>query len=196
MTRNDARRNHRDSRADRVRRKAGAHRSNLEPLEGRLMLDAGAFMQLAPAVPASRQLAAEIAPAVPHHANANGGALVAIVKDSLREHLVITQPPGSPQLFGFIFNGVPFRLAVAVEDSRGRVLTGFDGLLTLSLAANPGHATLRGTVTATAKHGIAVFSNVTLSQPGNGYVLRVSGEGLAVETARFDVQLNQIVYAD
>jgi len=68
--------------------------------------------------------------------------------------------------------------------------------LTISLAANPRHATLGGTLRATAKDGVAFFTNLTLSQPGGGHVLRISGGDLAVKTAPFDVQARVIVYAD
>jgi hypothetical protein len=178
---------------DRVCETTRARRLNLEPLESRLLLDAGSPSHFPPAVRLSGPPAAELAPAVEQHQN--GRAFAALAQKAGRERLVVTQPPGTPQLFGFILNEVPFRLAIAVEDGHGRVLTGFNGRMTVSVAANPTGAKLGGTLTVTAKHGVAVFSNLTLSQPGNGYVLRVAGDGLAVDTAPFDVGLNEIVYA-
>src|SRR5262249_4642549 len=122
-------------------------------------------------------------------------SLAATRKLAVQERLVITQPPGSPHLFGFLFNGVPFRLTVAMEDGHGHIRTSFNGRLTISLAANPGKATLGGTLSVTARHGVAVFSSLTLSRPGDGYVLRIAGGGLTVKTAPFDVQWNQVVHA-
>jgi len=123
------------------------------------MLDAGGYSQLPPAVLVDRQPAADSAPAVPQHANR--GAHLVSVNDAARARLVITQPPGPPQLFGFVFTGVPFRVTAAVEDGHGRFLTGFDGRMTISLAVNPGRAALGGTLRGTATKGVAVFSDLT-----------------------------------
>ena len=43
--------------------------------------------------------------------------------------------------------------------------------MTLNLANNPGNSTLGGTRTVAAVNGVATFSDLTLNNPGNGYVL-------------------------
>jgi len=171
---------------------ATCRRLAFERLENRTMLDSGGSVQFPLAALARRQLPAGSVLVVEQHGDSS--AHLATVNAVMRERLVITQPPGTPRLFGFILNGIPFSLAVAVENGHGRVLTGFHGRLAISLAANPGGATLGGTLRVNATNGVAMFSNLTLSQPGKGYVLGVSGAGLSVKTARFDVQANVIVY--
>jgi hypothetical protein len=176
----------------RLRRQAMVCGLHVEPLENRLMLHADGSSHLAAAVPLGHELAAGIAPVVQIHALPNGH----VVSNPVHAHLVITKSPGTARLLGFVFAGVPFSVAAAVVDNHGRVLTGYDGRMTVSLAANPGRATLGGTVTATAKDGVVVFSGLTLSRPGNGYVLIVSGGGLVAKTARFDVQVNEVYHIE
>ncbi len=98
--------------------------------------------------------------------------------------LVVTaQPPAS------ILAGADFSVTVTVENSSGNVDTSFNGTETLALSTNPGAAALGGTVTATAQNGVATFSGLTLSQPGTGYTLVVSGPGPStVTTDSFNVQ--------
>ena len=50
--------------------------------------------------------------------------------------------------------------------------------MTLTLANNPGGSTLSGPTTVAASGGVAVFSGLSLNNPGVGYILQASGGGL------------------
>jgi hypothetical protein len=102
--------------------------------------------------------------------------------------VVFTQPPDSVNV------GSPFSLTVGLEDSQGNVVTRFNRSLSITLSTNPGGATLGGTLTTTASGGVAIFSGLTLNQPGAGYKLQVSGAGLHTTTASFDVTNDEILY--
>jgi hypothetical protein len=55
--------------------------------------------------------------------------------------------------------------------------------VTLAIGSNPGGGTLGGTTTVTVGGGIATFSNLTISQAGNGYTLTASSTGLTGSTS-------------
>jgi hypothetical protein len=96
--------------------------------------------------------------------------------------VITTLPPTS------VTAGQAFGLAVTVEDSFGNVETDFSGPVTLATAANPGGATLGGTLTETATQGVATFSNLTLNQAADGYTLQITSGSLpAVTTAAINV---------
>jgi subtilase family serine protease len=96
--------------------------------------------------------------------------------------IVTSQPPGS------VPSGSKFALSVTIEDALGNVVTNFNGSVQIALANNPGGSTLGGMLTVTAKNGVATFSDLTLSKPGNGYTLQVSAAGLnSVTTNAFNV---------
>jgi predicted outer membrane repeat protein len=89
-------------------------------------------------------------------------------------HWVVTaEPPAS------ITAGSDFGLIVSAEDGQGDVSPSFSGLVTVSLANNPGGAQLGGTLTASAVNGVATFSGLTLNKTGSGCTLHVSGSGLS-----------------
>ncbi|HWE39804.1 MAG TPA: choice-of-anchor Q domain-containing protein, partial [Isosphaeraceae bacterium] len=100
--------------------------------------------------------------------------------------LVVTaQPPGR------VIVNDGFGLVVAAEDAAGHPDPAFQGTVTLALAANPGGATLGGTLSATASDGVAVFDGLTLNRLGSGYTLTVTSNGLSsVTTAKTDVVAN------
>ena len=85
-------------------------------------------------------------------------------------------------------NAVTTLAAVSVSalDGSGHVLTSFTGPITVSLATNPGGATLGGTKTVSATSGVAVFSSLTLTKPGT-YTLGASGASLAATSASFTI---------
>jgi hypothetical protein len=88
--------------------------------------------------------------------------------------LVVTSgPPAS------VNAGSGFGLVVAAEDAFGNLATSFNGSETLSLASNPGGATLGGSTTVTAGGGMATFSGLTLDRPGSPYTIQVESSGLA-----------------
>jgi hypothetical protein len=91
--------------------------------------------------------------------------------------VVTTQPPGT------ITSQTGFALAVTAEDPDGNIDPSFNGSVTLAIANNPGGGNLGGTLTATAVNGVAVFSGVTIDQPGNGYTLQASSAGLTAATS-------------
>ena len=85
--------------------------------------------------------------------------------------------------------GSEFGLVVTALDPFGNVDTNFSGNVAVALANNPGGATLGGTLTVTAQNGVATFSDLTLDQPGIGYTLQVSSNGLtSATTSAFNVQ--------
>jgi hypothetical protein len=87
--------------------------------------------------------------------------------------LVITaEPPAS------VSAGSGFGLVVMAEDRFGNVDPSFNGTEALSLANNPGGATLGGTSTVVANGGTAAFAGLTLDKGGGGYTLQVTGNGL------------------
>jgi PKD repeat protein len=77
---------------------------------------------------------------------------------------------------------------VTVVDSAGTRVAGADSLITVAFGANPGGATLTGTVNAHAVNGVARFADLTIDKPGAGYTLTATVTGLTPDTsAAFDV---------
>jgi hypothetical protein len=92
--------------------------------------------------------------------------------------LVITlQPPAS------VAAGAGFSLGVAAEDAFGNVDPRYNGTVTISLANDPGGATLRGTQTMTASGGTATFAGLNLNKAGADATLEASGSGLSSATS-------------
>jgi hypothetical protein len=101
---------------------------------------------------------------------------------------VTTQPPAG------VTAGTGFGLAVSAEDRFGNVNPGFTGDVTVRIENNPGGATLGGTLSATAKSGVATFTDLTLDRIGVGYTLQLSASGLAdTTTSSFNVQTSLAV---
>jgi hypothetical protein len=71
---------------------------------------------------------------------------------------------------------------VRVTDRFGNGTTG-TGTVTLTLGANPGRDTLRGTQTATVTDGVASFADLVLQKAGAGYTLKASLGGLTPTTS-------------
>ena len=90
--------------------------------------------------------------------------------------LVASQPPAT------VSAGTTFGLTVDAEDAYGNVDPTFSGSITAALAANPGSASLAGTLTANAAAGMATFSGLSLNLPASGYTLGLSASGLASAT--------------
>jgi len=92
-----------------------------------------------------------------------------------------------------VLTGAPFSLTVFALDPSGNVDSNYNGSVTLSLSSSPG-GTLGGTLTATAVNGVATFSGLTISSPGEGYVIQAASPGLsAISTTPFDVTNDQLV---
>ena len=89
------------------------------------------------------------------------------------DHFVVTQQPPTS-----VAAGVGFGLTVEAENSSGSVDSSFNGTVTVALAANPGRATLGGTLSVTASGGMATFSGLTIGTVASGYTLVVSASGV------------------
>ncbi len=74
-------------------------------------------------------------------------------------------------------------IVVHALDVNGMLATSFAGNVTLAIGANPGGATIGGTITVAAVAGVATFSNVTLNKVGTGYTLVASSGTLTAATS-------------
>src|SRR5439155_1089414 len=72
---------------------------------------------------------------------------------------------------------------VAALDDAGNIVTGYTGLITVALGANPGGGTLAGTTSVNAVSGVATFSKLSINAAGNGYRLVESRVGLTGTTS-------------
>ena len=86
---------------------------------------------------------------------------------------VVQQPPTS------VAAGTPFSIEVDALNANNNVDPTYNGLITVSLGSNPGGSGLAGTVSLTAVHGVATFTNLELFKPGNGYTLNVVAAGIS-----------------
>ncbi len=82
-------------------------------------------------------------------------------------------------------------MKVEVRDLFDNLVTTSTNTVTLSLSANPGGATLSGTLALPAASGVATFSNVLIDRPQTGYTLTGSAEGiLGTTSVPFNVRLS------
>src|SRR5206468_2145906 len=72
---------------------------------------------------------------------------------------------------------------VTAEEGGGDEVTGFTGLITVAIGANPGGGTLAGTTSVNAVSGVATFSTLSINNAGNGYTLLASASGLTGTTS-------------
>jgi hypothetical protein len=91
---------------------------------------------------------------------------------------IMTQPPG------MVAAGSNFGLAVEAVDSHGKMDSAFNGLVTMTLAANPVHSSLAGVITVQAVNGVATVSGLTLNKAGSGYTLKATSGTLTAATSR------------
>ena len=111
--------------------------------------------------------------------------VVAVSAAATPASLVFGQQPTN------VRTGTNIAPAVTVDllDKYGNVVTSdSSGTVTIALGANPGHATLGGTPSASVFNGVATFGNLTVSAAGNGYTL-IAKEGLLspVTSSSFNV---------
>ncbi len=98
--------------------------------------------------------------------------------------LVFTTQPANALVGDVITPSV----VVAAQDAFGNAATSFVGAVTMSIANNPGTATLGGTTSVTASSGVATFDNLSLDATGVGYTLSATDGGTANATSNaFDV---------
>jgi len=86
--------------------------------------------------------------------------------------------------------GSPISPEVKVEavDTLGNVLGGFGGTVRVALASNPVGGSPRGTTSAAATSGLAIFDTLVINRAGSGYTLVASASGMAsVTSAPFTV---------
>jgi hypothetical protein len=98
-----------------------------------------------------------------------------------------TATPGSPARLAFTVEpstaaaGAPLTPAIEVtaHDGFGNTASGFAGVVTVALNANPGGGSLSGTTTRSAVAGVATFAGLSINKAGSGYQLRADASGLA-----------------
>ncbi|MBX3475101.1 MAG: putative Ig domain-containing protein [Planctomycetes bacterium] len=79
-------------------------------------------------------------------------------------------------------------VVVRVRDAAGLVVQDSTILVTVSLATNPGGATLGGTLSVNAVGGVATFTDLSVSVGGAGYSLAAAASGISGSTSSpFDV---------
>lgn len=99
--------------------------------------------------------------------------------------LVVTQAINALQVAGV--NTTP-ALRVTARDAAGVPVPSFTDSVTIAIGANPGGATLGGTVRVAAVAGVATFNSWNVSAVGTGYTVVASAAGLTgATTAPFDV---------
>ena len=69
------------------------------------------------------------------------------------------------------------------RDGFGNTASGFTGMTTVAIGANPGGGTLGGTTSRAASGGVATYGDLAISQGGNGYTLTASASGLSPATS-------------
>jgi len=81
-------------------------------------------------------------------------------------------------------------IRVVVQDEFGTTVASASNAVTIAFATNTTGATLSGTTTVTAVHGVATFSDLSVDRPGGGYTLTATAPSLAGATsAAFAVHL-------
>lgn len=86
---------------------------------------------------------------------------------------------------------------VSIQDALGNVVPGASGTITVALGANPGGATLTGTLSRATTAGTAAFGDLSLDRVGAGYTLVATGGAYAAVTSQpFDVVDPAFVYTE
>ncbi len=101
---------------------------------------------------------------------------ISVTPAAATQIVVVQQPPAS------VTAGSSFGLSAAVEDAYGNIETGDSGSITVTLATNPGGATLGGTVSLPTSQGFANFGDLNLTRAASGYTLAATRSGLAGAT--------------
>ena len=112
-----------------------------------------------------------------------GGATVNVTPGAV-DHLAFGQQPTS------VAPGTVISPAVTVKllDAYNNLVTGDNtDQVTIAIATNPGNGDLSGTTTVTVSGGVAIFSNLSINQPGNGYTLVGTPGNMSATSASFNV---------
>jgi hypothetical protein len=145
---------------------------------GAIFVLSGASASVDPATTFSGNTAGNGACSSPEDNSDVYGSLSGYVFDNTRLSLSFLIPPASSTPGSLIAPAVQVRLS----DACGLPVTGYQ--VTLSLAANPGNATLSGaTVETTDANGIATFSSLSLNAAGQNYALLASAIGPTTATS-------------
>jgi hypothetical protein len=72
---------------------------------------------------------------------------------------------------------------VSAVDYNNNIVTGFNGSISIAIGLNPGNGVLSGTLRKNAQNGIAVFDDLSISKPGDGYTLRATADILLTSTS-------------
>jgi hypothetical protein len=113
-------------------------------------------------------------------------ATVLTLKSAATQLAVLVQPSTTLPL-GTIKPAVQVRAL----DAQGNPATSFTGPVTIAIGRNGGllvPGTLSGTRTVLAVNGVATFADLSIDQPGNGYTLTVTANGLTgAQSAPFNI---------
>ncbi len=116
--------------------------------------------------------------------NALVGASGVVYLYTNSDTLTFTQQPNNALANQFIGPAV----TVDVDNAIGQLDTSFNGLVTIALGNDPVHGTLSGTLQVNAVNGVATFDDLTINEPGTGYTLLATSDGLVpVPSPSFDV---------
>ena len=93
---------------------------------------------------------------------------------------------GSPKKLAFtvhptsttVSTAIAPSIVVQVLDSLNNLVTTATNTVTISLSANPGTATLGGSLSVAAVAGVATFTGITLNALGSGYAMQASSGAL------------------
>ena len=121
-----------------------------------------------------------------------GSQIVAVTPAAAAELRFTTQPSGAGA-------GVAIAPPVIVTayDPFGNVATGFVGLVTAAIGANPPGGVLSGTLQATAVAGVATFGDLRINAAGSGYTLVASAAGVADGVSEaFDIAAQHAILLD
>ncbi len=72
---------------------------------------------------------------------------------------------------------------IVVQDSFGNIVSSSSAAVTVAIGANPGGGALSGTTNKNAISGVAAFTDLNISQAGNGYTLAATSAGLSGTTS-------------
>ena len=117
--------------------------------------------------------------------NAGQTQVTAVAAASNAAHLVFSTEPANA-IAGTILSPAP---AVSVIDNSGNLVTNVANPVTIALNGSSG-IVLNGSVTVSAVHGVAAFSNLSIATAGSGLTFAASSPGLASSTSTsFNVTL-------
>jgi hypothetical protein len=132
----------------------------------------------------ARSTTAESTTVTATDANGKTGSAPLTITAGTASTLAFTTQPGNVTA-GSPLPGPP---TITVQDSLGNRVTSSTASIGLTLGANPAGGLLAGTTSKDASEGLARFDDLTISQPGSGYMLIATAPGLTgASSAAFTV---------